>query len=518
MSSDTLFSDRESLRLEIEYLAQDFRINEAKIDKKRVQYGDVLKQYYNSLEFEQLAKTLLTSLTEYALYISSFTSNMPFMIFNAQQQMLDALEDIQKQRQVEQNLAISIAPGTGKSTMISYFISWSFLNNPDVAFMYLANKELRAKEQSAKARAIIMSEPWIRIGGEEIGRGTGQDSSKLKWALKSGSANSGFEAGSHGNILGGNGGNPNTSGFKGGVICDDFQSQRVMTQAYERELDIETFNGPVKSRRRTTSMPIILNAQRLHMDDLIGYVEQNEKKEWRIVSIPSLIKKDDKWVSADPRAISVEALLRMRDQSPFQFYAMYQQRPIAQGGAKFKEEWITYYETLPTSFDMVFITTDWAYKKGEDSDRTVFCLWGVSNGYLYLIKYNFGRWDMSHSKKEFKEFWRATRAAYNVMFATIEKIKDSLIFKDDLVADDPSIVWHEVPRGTDKVARANDTVPYMASNRILIPKNGPDIDIITGELLAFSDDMTHAHDDIADNFFDAANVAFGNYQDNTIFI
>lgn len=518
MNSDNLFSNRESIRKEIEYLALDFRTNESAIDKKRLQYGEILKQYYNSLEFEQLATILLKSLTEYALYISSFTSNMPFMIFSAQQQMLNALEDIQKQRQTEQNLAVSIAPGTGKSTMLSYFISWSFLNNPDVAFMYLANKELRAKEQSAKARAIIMSEPWIRIGGEEIGRGTGMDSSKLKWSLKSGSANSGFEAGSHGNILGGNGGNPNTSGFKGGVICDDFQSQRVMTQAYEREADIETFNGPVKTRRRTTSMPIILNAQRLHMDDLIGYVEQTEKGLWKIVSIPSLIKKDGKWVSADPRAISVEELLRMRDQNPFQFYAMYQQRPIAQGGAKFKEEWITKYNDLPTSYDFVFITTDWAYKKGEDSDRTVFCLWGVSNGYLYLIRYKFGRWDMMHSKQEFKNFWRAARSEYPVAFATIEKIKDSLIFKDELVSEEPSIVWHEMSRGTDKVARANDTVPYMASHRILLPQVAPDVDVIIGELLAFSDDMTHAHDDICDNIFDASNVAFGGYQNNTIFI
>lgn len=518
MNTQALLSDRQSLKLEIENLVLDYRKNEPLIDKRRFQYGSVLKDYYNSLEYEELATTLLGSLTEYSLYISAFTSNMPFMIFDAQQQMLDALEDIGKQRQEEQNLAVSIAPGTGKSTMISFFISWAFLNNPDVAFMYLANKEFRAKEQSAKARSIIMSEPWTRIGGVEIGRAAGQDSGKLKWSLKSGSKDSGFEAGSHGNILGGNGGNPNTSGFKGGVICDDFQSQKVMTQAYERETDIETFNGPVKSRRRTTSMPIILNAQRLHQDDLIGYVEKNEKGEWRIVAIPSLFKRNDKWVSADPRAISADALLKMRDRNPFQFYAMYQQRPIAQGGAKYKEEWIIKYDNLPESFDMVFITTDWAYKKGEDSDRSVFCLWGVSNGYLYLIKFVLGQWNMLQAKAEFLQFWRVCRMEYPVRFATVEKIKDTLIFKDDIIKSDPTVVWHEMSRGTDKVARANDSVPYMASHRILLPQNAKDLDICTGELLAFSDDMSHAHDDFVDNLCDASNVAFGTFTDNTIFI
>lgn len=515
------------IKEEIENLVLNYKQNERKIDIRRSQYADLLKDKYNALDRLELSELVMRDLTEYILYISSFNSGMPFMIFDAQSQMIKALETIGKQQQEKQNLAVSIAPSTGKSSIIQFFTSWAFLRNPDIAVLYLTNKETRAKQQSALTRDIIVSDSWVSLNAGKVEidntKLSGAESGKLKWKLKSGDRQSGFEAGAKGNILGASAGNPNTLGFKGMLVADDLAAQTAMTQSWEREVDIETYKGAIKSRRRTPTIPIIINMQRLHKNDLIGYVEANESDDYHFVKIPALIKKNGVYCSADPRAISVESLLEMRDKNPSHFWSMYQQSPRAEDGQKFKEEWITYYET-PPSFDnflLVFTTTDFAFKKGEDSDRSVFCTWGLdTNGYLFLLDLTMGRWNIQEAKGEFLKFWQLSTSRWHSRFATIENVVSNLLLKEELIKSDPTIAFEEMKRGAanNKVARASDSVPYLASKRVLFPKNNKDIQSFVNEILDFSDDLSHEHDDCVDAMTDACYIAFGQRNVNSIFI
>lgn len=522
MKSDQLNSDRHALKEEIAFLVQDYKINEAKIDKARLQYGEVLRTYYDSLEFAELGRLILDDLQEYVLYMSSNLSNMPFMIFDAQEQMLKGLEGLVKQQLSKQNLAISIAPSTGKSSMLQYTTSWAFLRNPDIACMYLSNKEFRAKDQSAKTRDLIISSPWQRIGGVEIDNSklSGSESSKLKWKLKSGSTNSGFEAGSHGNILGGSAGNPNTSGFKGGMFLDDFQSQSVMTSAYDRETDIETYKGPVKTRRRTVTIPIVVNMQRLHQGDLIGFLEENESEDYNFIAIPALMCKNGVYYSADPRAYSVEQLLKEQQKNPFQFAAMMQQRPIPAGGQYFHETDFMYYDKLP-DFQFTFIATDFAFKKEEKNDRTVLMHLGMGyDNCVYLIKMTAFREDAIGVKQRLVEFCNKAREFDPRMtMVVVETSIANTAFIPAIAYENPYLNFVEFRKGgmNNKVQYIKALREFFLAKKVWFPSNPRPQELID-EIMMYTAEGAIGHDDQIDCLAQGVHWVYKEMSNNSIFI
>lgn len=522
MIADQLKSDRHALKAEIDVLVQDYKANEQKIDKARLQYGEVLRNYYSSLEYEHLGRLILDDLTEYVLYMTSNLSNMPFMIFDAQAQMLGGLQGLIKQQLPKQNLAVSIAPSTGKSSMIQYAVSWAFLRNPDIACMYLSNKEFRAKDQSARTRDLILSEPWQRIGGVEIDNSklSGAQSSKLKWKLKSGSTNSGFEAGSHGNILGGSAGNPNTSGFKGALFMDDFQSQSVMTSAYDREMDIETYKGPVKTRRRTVTIPMVVNMQRLHQEDLIGFLEQNESDDYNFIAIPALMCKNGVYYSADPRAYSVEQLLKEQEKNPFQFAAMMQQRPIPAGGQYFYESDFMFYQTLP-QFQFTFIATDFAFKKEEKNDRSVFMHLGMGmDNCLYLIDMVAFREDAIGVKQRLIEFTNKARERDPLMtLVVVETSIANTAFIPSIAREYPYLNFVEFRKGgmNNKVQYIKAMREFFLAKKIYFPES-PRPQGLIDELLMFTSDGAIGHDDQVDCLAQGVHWVYREMNNNSIFI
>jgi len=516
------------IKMEIDELVKDFRSNRLIIDRRRVQYGDALRLGFQKMDFEERGLLLMGSLEDYILYITSFAEDaMPFNLFGTQNMMISALSSLTKEEFDEQNLVLNLCPGSGKSSIVQFWESWCFARNADIQFKLIANSYDNAKSSSEITRSIIASEAWSSMFGVELDNSklSNVKTSKTDWRLKSGGLKSGFSASGRGRILGANAGNPNTPyPFKGALVLDDFQGEDAMKSAYIRQQDIISYLGAAKSRRRDPSISIVNVQQRLHSEDLTAYIETNESDSYRIVRIPALMYDEhDKPYSTAPSTISVEELLRMQEKSLDFFLCMYQQNPPKAGGKKFRQEWISYYDTIPAKEELLltFVTTDFAFKKNEQADRTVFCLWGLhTNGYLYLLRLCMGRWNTGEAKEEFLSFWAEARIAYGVVQATIEKITASLLFKESLIERDPTIAFEELVRGaaTNKVVRANDSIPFVSSKRVLFPKNHKDIQTAVNEVLSFSDDLSHAHDDFCDNLFDAVQKAFGAYQANSIFI
>lgn len=80
--------------------------------------------------------------------------------------------------------------------------------------------------------------------------------------------------------------------------------------------------------------------------------------------------------------------------SPFVFSAQYQQNPMPIGSGMIKQEWMKYYQTLPSRFDKIILSWDTAVKAMENNAYSACAVVGIGNENgqkYYLIEVFRGR-------------------------------------------------------------------------------------------------------------------------------
>jgi predicted phage terminase large subunit-like protein len=148
---------------------------------------------------------------------------------------------------------------------------------------------------------------------------------------------------------------------------------------------------------------IVLIMQRLHQNDLVGYLL--EKEEFRLVRFPAIAEEDETFTLPTPfndlrtysrkkgEALHPErenlALLEKIKNSlgSYNFAGQYQQSPAPQGGGMIKEKWFKIYtpESCQNRYDYILQSWDTANKVTELSDYSVCTTWGKSGNDLYLL-------------------------------------------------------------------------------------------------------------------------------------
>jgi hypothetical protein len=147
---------------------------------------------------------------------------------------------------------------------------------------------------------------------------------------------------------------------------------------------------------------IIVIMQRLHEDDLVGHILEQEG--WEVVSFPAIAEQDDEYLVRSPfgsRKVyrktgdvlhpareSLETLAHLRKTlGEYNFVSQYQQTPIPLDGAMVKHDWLKFYEPveLPGKFDQIVQSWDTANKVTELSDYSVCTTWGIRNNHCYLL-------------------------------------------------------------------------------------------------------------------------------------
>ncbi|MGC2743654.1 MAG: terminase, partial [Candidatus Angelobacter sp.] len=147
---------------------------------------------------------------------------------------------------------------------------------------------------------------------------------------------------------------------------------------------------------------IVIVMQRLHQDDLVGHVLEQEG--WDVLSFPAIAEEDETHVIESPwgrrlfqrkagEVLQPERESRLaldgirRTTGEYDFARQYQQSPMPLGGAIIKTHWLTYYEpaSLPERFTCVLQSWDTANKSGELNDFSVCTTWGAINDHYYLL-------------------------------------------------------------------------------------------------------------------------------------
>ena len=417
-----------------------------------------------------------------------------------------------------------IVHNCGKTTLMQYWISWCFARCRSSMFLYISAVEDIAKELSAGTRDIMLQPKWQQAYGVEIDNSklSGSQASKKRWQLKSGGQNSGLIARTmSSSLLGLSAGNPNADGFPGCLAVDDPQGFEIVSQPYAREQTIAIYKGAAESRRRGNKIGTVLIQQRLHINDLTGYLKRTEPENWTFISVPALIQREDgSYKSTCERVMGVEELLKMKEQDPYKFYALYQQEPIQSGGTFYHDSDFQYYQSVP-QMQQTFIATDFAFKKEQNADRTVFMHLGLGiDNNVYLLNYIAFRDDVIGVRSRFIDFFFECRKKDPYLTTIIvEKSVANMALIPTIVAEHPYMNFVEFSKAgmNNKIQYIKAAREFFLGKRVFFPEEPKPVDLIN-ETLLFSADGSAEHDDMIDCLSQGLHWIFGNMQQNSIFI
>lgn len=180
-------------------------------------------------------------------------------------------------------LVINIAPGYTKTELaVINFISHGLALNPRAKFIHASYSDSLAQENSSKIKDIITSvefqELWpmaVRVDSK----------SKKKWFTELGGGMLAVPAG--GQIQGFRAGRME-EGFTGAFIIDDPIKSDDAYSNVKRDSVNRLFNSTMRSRLALESIPMIVIMQRLHEEDLAGYLLQGGSGDkWHHLVIPT---------------------------------------------------------------------------------------------------------------------------------------------------------------------------------------------------------------------------------------
>ena len=172
----------------------------------------------------------------------------------------------------------------------------------------------------------------------------------------------------------------------------------------------------------------------------------------------------------------------------------------------FKQEDFQIYTGFPERADRYIIFVDTAIKTGAHNDYTVATCWAFKKRKLYLLDMLRGKWKYSSMKEHLQSFIEAN---HFIDSCYIEDIQAGSVLLDDLRKTMTDVRFRSIhrPPRESKFQRAKGAQANLSRINVLLPIDSDKMrKTFLKEVCAFSEDMSHAHDDICDTFFDAINM------------
>ena len=408
-------------------------------------------------------------------------------------EICNALEDVVAG--YTKRLIINIPPRYSKTELaVVNFIAWNLGNFPDSEFLHLAYGSRLAEGNTFNAKKILESDIYKEIFPDFKLR----SDSNAKGMFSTVEGGQVYADSSSGSVTGKGCGKLNDDGlFHGCMIIDDPIKPDEARSDIVREGVNTNYTETLMSRTNNHDTPIIVIMQRLHENDLSGFLLNGGSGEiWDHLCIPA--------ISDDGKPLwefkhDIEALQKAKEANPYGFAGQMMQRPAPIGGGIFKDKYWQYYTDLPV-IKSKRIYGDTALKTKEANDYSVFQCWGKSvNGQIYLIDQVRGKWEAPELEIQAKAFYNKHNQGYShVNSFKIEDKASGIGLIQSLRRKGLPIV--PIERITDKVTRAHDSVGLLASGNVYLNEKWEGL---SDYLHEFSSFPNATHDDQVDPTMDA---------------
>lgn len=442
---------------------------------------------------ENIASTRLLLKHHLKKFIKVFhfhTTKQQFVFKPFHNKIIKELQSVVFGTAEKQHLAISIVPRTGKSLLVRYFLAWGYAFNKDCNNIYTSFNSDLVLGFSDRIKVVIESDAFKVLFRLSISK---SEDSKKKWSVQGGG---GFYAPSQaGAVTGMGAGSLEGKYFGGCLVVDDPTKPQEAKSPVFRKKTIEYFEETLQPRiNNPEKTPIIVIMQRLHQEDLIGYLMENYSEDFKFISFPAYDEETDTLLWEEK--YSKAKLFKIRDRSPFYFYSQMQQNPIVHGGSTIKLKWLRFYDELPSCGE-VYQSWDTAIKDGDKHDYSV-CgtILVVTTKFckqFYLIDLFRGKLIYPELKAKQEEL----QLKFNPKKVVIEdKASGQQLIQEAKAKGNNKVVGYKPLKGKEfRAEEKNGLVDELYSGNVFFDKSANYYPDLKAELVSFPNG---AHDDCVD--------------------
>ncbi|MFW2102972.1 phage terminase large subunit [Acinetobacter guillouiae] len=283
-------------------------------------------------------------------------------------------------------LIITIPPRYSKTELaVINFMAWCFGKAPDSEFIHVSYSATLAANNAFQTRNLVQEEAYLKV----FPNITLRDDSKAKDDWRTSDGGVCYSQGTGGTITGFGAGKLRDT-FGGAIIIDDPHKASEARSDTIRKSVIEWFQNTLESRTNSPDTPIILIMQRLHEEDLAGWLLDGGNGEvWEHLEL-SAIQPDGSalW----PEKHTIQELNRMELAAPYVFSGQYRQRPSPPAGGFFKPDNIEIVDALPSEILKEVRAWDLASSENEGDFTAGPRMVKGKDNIIYIVDMVHGQW------------------------------------------------------------------------------------------------------------------------------
>ena len=261
-------------------------------------------------------------------------------------------------------LIINLPPRYGKTELaIKIFVSWCLAKWQNSKFIHLSYSDALALDNSSHTKEYIESDAFQKFWQMSLKKDA---QSKSKWFNDFGGGM--YATSSGGAITGFGAGVTDAKEFSGAIIIDDPLKPDDAFSEVRRKAVNDRFNNTIRSRVNDRDTPIIVIMQRLHEDDMSGFLlNGGSGEEWTHLCLPALSENNIPLWEDKHNFKELEAL---RQADRYTFAGQYMQTPSPDEGGEWRKDWFVIIDKsdLPSVKWNMYI--DGAYTKDTKNDPT----------------------------------------------------------------------------------------------------------------------------------------------------
>src|SRR6478735_771003 len=276
---------------------------------------------------------------------------------------------------------INIPPRYGKTELaVKCFISWCLAKNPASKFIHLSYSDDLALDNSSQTKEYIESESFQELWKMKLKKDA---QGKKKWFNELGGGV--YATASGGAITGFGAGVAESKTFAGAIIIDDPLKPDDANSDAKRGSVNERYNSTIRSRVNDRETPIIVIMQRLHEEDLSGFLlNDGSGEKWDHLCLPALDEENNPlWKDKH----SFEELEQIRQANRYNFAGQYMQTPSPAEGGEWRKDWFQIKDKSEIPFEKLNweLLIDGAYTKDTKNDPSGFQIGAKwNNDYVIL--------------------------------------------------------------------------------------------------------------------------------------
>lgn len=410
------------------------------------------------------------------------------------------VERVAARKPKKQDLIINIPPRTLKTNIVSAFLNaWAWAKWPHLRFICASYSQTLSEDINKRVSMIINSAWYQLLWGHvyKITLNNAGDIQNDKGGERFATSVNGSCTGKGADIF----------------IIDDPLNPQEETSDVIRQQSIHFYTAVARSRLNNQQTGLrMLVMQRLHEEDLSGYLLAKEGKWWKHICLPATNKYPihpaelEKYYRDGllfPERLTKEflAVEELNSTSPGQ----YGQSPRPPEGNMFKQSMFEIVPEVPSEFDYLYATSDTAYKAKTMNDYTVCAVFGVKGQDLYIIDVFRQQIQADRCEDVLRAFCGRYASRYGWRGVWIEP-KGHGIYLNQRFAREHILVPGPLElerfykdRRFDKVERANNIIVHLWNWKVKLYSELGQLNDLLGECYNFPNGK---HDDFVDCLID----------------